>query len=129
MFVSIHRMIWRSRNFAYTILAALAISVGQAWILYQNANSAPLERDAPGLNASAPLDMTINPDEPLPANGTVVMSMAGISDTDMNEMVPAGVSVIIQSDKVTVTNQPVSVGETAAAAETTVESSDDDEEE
>jgi hypothetical protein len=56
------------------------------------------------------VDISIDPAESLPANGTVTISTEGASDTDMNAFPPEGVSVIISSDTVTVTNQSVDVG-------------------
>ena len=54
-------------------------------------------------------NISINPGEPLPANGTVSISTEGATDTDMNAFPPEGVSVIISSDTVTVTNQAVDI--------------------
>jgi hypothetical protein len=51
-------------------------------------------------------NISINPGEPLPANGTVSISTEGVTDTDMNVIPPEGVTVIISNDTVTVTNQP-----------------------
>ena len=56
------------------------------------------------------VNISINPEEPLPANGTVSMSTEGATDTDMNVFPPEGVSVIISNDTVTVTNQAVDIG-------------------
>jgi hypothetical protein len=55
-------------------------------------------------------DISIDPAAPLPANGTVTISTEGATDTDMSGFPPLGVSVIISSDTVTITNQPVDVG-------------------
>jgi hypothetical protein len=55
-------------------------------------------------------DISIDPAAPLPANGTVTVSTEGATDTDMTGFPPQGVYVIISSDTVTVTNQPVDVG-------------------
>ena len=55
-------------------------------------------------------DISIDPAAPLPANGTVTISTEGATDTDMTGFPPTGVYVIISSDTVTVTNQPIDVG-------------------
>jgi hypothetical protein len=55
------------------------------------------------------VDISINPEEPLPANGTVSISTEGATDTDMNVFPPEGVTVIISRDTVTVTNQAVDI--------------------
>jgi hypothetical protein len=58
---------------------------------------------------NTPGNISINPEESLPANGTVSISTEGATDSDMNVFPPEGVSVIISSDIVTVTNQPVDI--------------------
>ena len=70
---------------------------------------APLEKDSPTGNASEQIDLSINPDEVLPANGTVILSTAGTNDIDINDPIPPGTTVILESDQVTITNQEVSV--------------------
>src|ERR687892_1398371 len=69
----------------------------------------PLSKDTPTGNLTEEVDISINPEEPLPANGTVSVSIEGATDTDMNVFPPEGVTVIISSDTVTVTNQPVDI--------------------
>ena len=54
-------------------------------------------------------NISINPEEPLPANGTVSISTEGVTDTDMNIIPPEGVTVIISNDTATVTNQEVDI--------------------
>src|ERR671918_3080868 len=72
----------------------------------------PLSKDTPTGNLTEEVDISINPEEPLPANGTVSISTEGATDTDMNAFPLEGVYVIISSDTVTVTNQTVDVGTT-----------------
>jgi hypothetical protein len=69
----------------------------------------PLVKDTPIGNLTEGVDISISPAEPLPANGTVSISTAGATDTDMNAFPPEGVTVIISSNTVTVTNQPVDI--------------------
>jgi hypothetical protein len=69
----------------------------------------PLVKDTPIGNLTGGVDISISPEEPLPANGTISISTAGAADTDMNAFPPEGVTVIISSDTVTVTNQPVDI--------------------
>ena len=73
-------------------------------------------------------DISIDPAAPLPANGTVTISTEGATDTDMTGFPPAGVYVIISSDAVTVTNQPIDVG-TAEEGDGGTESGGDSDEE
>ena len=60
--------------------------------------------------ATDDLDIDIDPNDPLPVNGTVVIRTAGATDLDMNIFPPVEVSVIVQNDTVTVTNQTVTIG-------------------
>jgi hypothetical protein len=69
----------------------------------------PLTKETLGGNVTE-ADISIDPGAPLPANGTVTISTEGATDTDMTGFPPQGVHVIISSDTVTVTNQPVDVG-------------------
>jgi hypothetical protein len=76
----------------------------------------PLVKDTPTGNLTEGVDISISPGETLPANGTVSISTEGATDTDMNAFPPEGVTVIISSDTVTVTNQTVDI-ETAEEEE------------
>ena len=68
-----------------------------------------IQVSAQPLVMNTPTNISINPEEPLPANGTVSISTEGVTDTDMNVIPPEGVSVIISSDTVAVTNQAVDI--------------------
>jgi hypothetical protein len=70
------------------------------------------------------VNISINPGEPLPANGTVSISTEGAIDSDMNVFPPEGVTVIISNDTVTVTNQTVDI-ETADEDEEEAETDDE----
>ena len=68
-----------------------------------------IQVSAQPLVMNTPTNIAINPEEPLPANGTVSISTEGAIDTDMNVIPPEGVSVVIENDTVTVTNQTVDI--------------------
>ena len=68
-----------------------------------------IQVSAQPLVMNTPTNIAINPEEPLPANGTVSISTEGAIDTDMNVIPPEGVSVVIENDTVTVTNQTVNI--------------------
>ena len=69
----------------------------------------PLVMNTPTGNMTDGAYISINPEEPLPANGTVSISTEEVADTDMNVIPPEGVTVVIESDTVTVTNQTVDI--------------------
>src|SRR5918996_3922570 len=68
-----------------------------------------IQVSAQPLVMNAPTNIAINPEEPLPANGTVSISTEGVTDTDMNVLPPEGVTVVIENDTITVTNQTVDI--------------------
>jgi hypothetical protein len=69
----------------------------------------PLVPSSPTGTLTDGVNISINPEEPLPANGTVSISTEGATDTDMNIIPPEGVSVVISNDTITVTNQTVDI--------------------
>ena len=89
-------------------VSVLSIGLGLLFLLSTIQVSAqPLVKNTP--TGSLTDNISINPEEPLPANGTVSISTEGATDSDMNVIPPEGVSVIISSDTITVTNQPVDI--------------------
>ena len=88
-------------------LSILSTGLGLFLLSTIQVSAQPLVKDPPGTPDG--VDISINPEEPLPANGTVSVSIEGATDTDMNVFPPEGVTVIISSDTVTVTNQPVDI--------------------
>jgi hypothetical protein len=68
----------------------------------------PLVKDTP-TGTLTDGGISINPEELLPANGTVSINTEGATDTDADAFPPEGVTVIISSDIVTVTNQAVDI--------------------
>jgi len=98
---------------------------------FQVVHAQVLDRDVaaptPGLNGTASTDIPavsidISPLEPLPTNGTVTMSLEDAVDTNMNEIPPQGVTVIISNESVTVTNHEVTIEETETEIEEPVPS-------
>ena len=91
-------------------------------IAYAQVLDRDVEAPTPGLNGTASTELPnvsidISPFEPLPVNGTVTMSLEDVVDTNMNEIPPQGVTVIISNESVTVTNQEVTIEETATQTE------------
>ena len=101
-------------------LASAIVMVSISLTGIQIAYAQVLERDVgapiPGPNNTASTEspevsIDISPLESLPTNGTVTMSLADVVDTNMNEIPPQGVTVIISNQSVTVTNHPVTIEE------------------
>jgi hypothetical protein len=86
----------------------LVLGIGVGLLLISSIGTyAQLDKEAPTGNLTEDVDISISPGEKLPANGTVTVSTEGATDMDINEFPPPGVTVIIQNDKVVVTNNPV----------------------
>jgi hypothetical protein len=54
-------------------------------------------------------DISIDPTDILPSNGTQTMSTHDATDVDINVFPPKGVTVMIQNDSITVTKNQVSI--------------------
>jgi hypothetical protein len=96
------------------IMASMALPGFQ--VVYAQVLDRNVETPAPGVNGTAStespdMSIDISPLESLPVNGTVVMSLEGVVDTNMNEIPPQGVTVIISNESVTVTNHEVTIEE------------------
>jgi hypothetical protein len=111
-----------SRGFA----SILGIGLGLLLVCTIKVSAQPLVPSSPTGSLTDGINISINPEEPLPANGTVSISTEGVTDTDMNILPPEGVTVVIENDTVTVTNQTVDV-ETADGDEDGAETEDDEE--
>jgi hypothetical protein len=90
--------------------SAIVLSIGLVLLLLSTieVSAQPLVKDTP-TGTLTDGGISISPEEPLPANGTVSISTQGATDTDMEAFPPEGVTVIISSDTVTVTNQAVDI--------------------
>ena len=91
------------------LVSVLSAGLGLFLLSATQVSAQPLVRSSPTGTLSDGANISINPVEPLPANGTVSISTEGATDTDMNVLPPEGVSVIISNDTVTITNQMVDI--------------------
>jgi hypothetical protein len=91
------------------LFSVLSTGLGLFLLSIIQVSAQPIVMSTPTGNLTDGANVSINPEEPLPANGTVTISTEGATDTDMNVIPPEGVSVIISSDTVTVTNQTVDI--------------------
>ena len=103
----------KTETLATVIMTSMALTGFQ--VVYAQVLDRNVEAPTPGLNgaAGAPPNVSINisPLDPLPSNGTVTMSLEDVVDTNMNEIPPQGVTVIISNEAVTVTNHEVTIEE------------------
>jgi hypothetical protein len=91
--------------------SASILSIGLVLVLLSTVQvyAQPLVTSTPSGTTTDGINITINPDEPLPANGTVSISTQGAIDSDMNVFPPEGVTVVISNETVTVTSQTVDI--------------------
>jgi hypothetical protein len=96
--------------FSPEFLFVLSTGLGLFLLCAAQVSAQPITKDVPTGNLTGEVDISIDPGEPLPDNGTVTINSEGATDTDMNGFPPEGVYVIISSDTVTVTNQTIDIG-------------------
>jgi hypothetical protein len=110
----------KTETLATVIMASIALTGFQ--VVYAQVLDRNVEAPTPGLDgtASAPpnVSIDISPLDPLPINGTVTMSLEDVVDTNMNEIPPQGVTVIISNEAVTVTNHEVTIEEPETETQT-----------
>ena len=111
---------------ALKLASVLSIGLGLFLLSAIHVSAQPLVPSSPTGTLTDGVNISINPEEPLPANGTVSISTEGVTDTDMNILPPEGVTVVIENDTVTVTNQTVDI-ETADEDEDGAETEEDEE--
>jgi hypothetical protein len=91
------------------LASVLSTGLGLLLLSTIHVSAQPLVPSSPTGTLTDGVNISINPEEPLPANGTVSISTEGVTDTDMNVLPPEGVTVVIENDTVTVTNQTVDI--------------------
>ncbi len=91
--------------------SASVFSTGLVLVLLSTVqvSAQPLVTSTPTGTSTDGVNISIDPEEPLPANGTVSIRTEGAIDSDMNVFPPEGVTVVISNDTVTVTNQTVDI--------------------
>ena len=98
------------KNVSIVFVSVLITGLGLFLLSTIQVSAQPLVTSTPPGISTEGVNISINPDEPLPANGTVIISTEGATDSDMNVFPPEGVTVLISNDTVTVTNQTVEIG-------------------
>jgi hypothetical protein len=98
------------KNVSIVFVSVLITGLGSLFLSTIQVSAQPLVTSTPPGTTTEGINISINPDEPLPANGTVSISTSGAIDSDMNVFPPVGVTVLISNDTVTVTNQTVEIG-------------------
>ena len=79
-----------------------------------NVSAQVVDVDEPPTNATEELDVKVDPTEPLPVNGTIIVDITNADDVDLNALPPDGVSIIVTNSTLTVTNNPVEISEEGA---------------
>ncbi len=94
---------------ALKLASVLSTALGLFLLSTIHVSAQPLVPSSPTGTLTDGVNISINPEEPLPANGTVSLSTEGVTDTDMIILPPEGVTVVIENDTITVTNQTVDI--------------------
>ena len=115
------------KNMSTVFVSVLITGLGLYLLSAIQVSAQPLVTSTPPGTSTQGVNISIDPGESLPANGTVIISTEGAIDSDMNVFPPEGVTVLISNDTVTVTNQTVEIG-TADEDEDDAESESEGEE-
>jgi hypothetical protein len=115
------------KKMSLEFVSVLSTGLGLFLLSTIQVSAQPLVISTPTGSVTDGANISINPEEPLPANGTVSISTEGAADSDMNVFPPEGVTVVIENDTVTVTNQTVDI-ETAEEVEDDTGEEDEPEE-
>ena len=71
-------------------VSALGTGLGLLLLSTIQVSAQPLVPSSPTGTLTDGINISINPEEPLPDNGTVSLSTEGVTDTDMNVLPPEG---------------------------------------
>ena len=91
------------------LVSVLSTGLGLFLLSTIQVSAQPLVMNTPTGSMTDGANISINPVEPLPANGTGRITTEGVADTDMNVIPPEGITVVIENDTVTITNQAVDI--------------------
>ena len=80
---------------ALKFASILSTGLGLFLLSTIHVSAQPLVPSSPTGTLTDGVNISINPEEPLPANGTGSLSTEGVTDTDMNVLPPYVVTVVI----------------------------------
>jgi hypothetical protein len=105
------------------IFAGLSfILVSQIWLYTISdtiLNAQIVEIEEPTGNFTEGTVAKIDLDEPLPPNGTVIVDIMGIDDINVDGVPPLGMTILVQNDTITLTDQNVVISNDVASGEET----------
>jgi hypothetical protein len=105
------------------IFAGLSfILVSQIWLYTISntiLNAQIVEIEEPTGNFTEGTVAKIDLDEPLPPNGTVIVDIMGIDDINVDGVPPLGMTILVQNDTITLTDQNVVISNDVASREET----------
>jgi hypothetical protein len=84
------------------------------------------EIEEPTGNLTGSTVLNIDLEEPLPPNGTVIVDIMGVDDINVDGVPPLGMTLLVQNDTVTLTDENIIISNDEASTE---ETGNDDESE
>lgn len=76
-----------------------------------------VEIEEPTGNFTEGTVVNIDLDEPLPPNGTVIVDIMGIDDINVDGVPPLGMTILVQNDTITLTDQNVVISNDMASGD------------
>jgi hypothetical protein len=96
------------------------ILISQIWFHITSDNTLKaqiVEIEEPIGNLTEGTVAKIDLDEPLPPNGTVIVDIMAIDDIDIDGVPPLGMTILVQNDTVTITNENVVISDDVASGD------------
>jgi len=92
----------------FTVLSLLLISQVWLYITSDTTLKAQIaEIEEPASNLTEGTVANIDLEEPLPPNGTIIVDIAGIDDINVDGVPPLGMTLLVQNDTITLTDENV----------------------
>jgi hypothetical protein len=96
----------------FTVLSLLLISQVWLYITSDTTLKAQIaEIEEPASNLTEGTVANIDLEEPLPPNGTIIVDIAGIDDINVDGVPPLGMTLLVQNDTITLTDENVVISD------------------
>jgi hypothetical protein len=111
-----------TKIYPLTFAGLSLILISQLWLYITSDTTLKaqiVEIEEPTGNLTEGTVAMIDFEEPLPPNGTVIVDLMGIDDINVDGVPPLGMTLLVQNDTITLTNENVVISNDVASVEET----------
>jgi hypothetical protein len=111
-----------TKIYPVTFAGLSLILISQLWLYIMSDTTLKaqiVEIEEPTGNLTEGTVAMIDFEEPLPPNGTVIVDLMGIDDINVDGVPPLGMTLLVQNDTITLTNENVVISNDVASVEET----------